>query len=172
MTLGGGVLDNPGRYLALLPPVDGATAVSGTPYFPESPGTIYKAWDSTVTLDWMPSQFITFRFENGYRYSNVPYWTGRQGITPPGGNVAPEAVDGVVGTGASYICTNGTTSLVSPLPLTGYSGDGLAADNAAGAVTASCLTLNGPANGTGWRLWQPDFRKTQLVTTIAIMVKF
>ncbi len=39
MTIGGGVLDNPGRYLTLLPPINGATAVSGSPYFPEAPGT-------------------------------------------------------------------------------------------------------------------------------------
>jgi len=60
----------------------------------------------------MPSQFVTFRFETGYRYANVPYWTGRGEITPPGGNVAPVANNGVVGTGASYICTNGATSAV------------------------------------------------------------
>ena len=45
-----------------------------------------KAWDSTATFDYMPSQFITFRAEFGYRHANVPYWTGRGGITPPGGN--------------------------------------------------------------------------------------
>lgn len=38
VTLGGGFMNNPGRYLALLPPIDGATAQSGTPYFTENPG--------------------------------------------------------------------------------------------------------------------------------------
>src|SRR5215470_15394895 len=33
-TLGGGTMNNPGRYLTLLPPINGATAVSGSPYFP------------------------------------------------------------------------------------------------------------------------------------------
>ncbi len=36
--VGGGVVDNPGRYLALLPPINGANATSGTPYFTENPG--------------------------------------------------------------------------------------------------------------------------------------
>jgi Putative beta-barrel porin-2, OmpL-like. bbp2 len=172
VTIGGGAMDNPGRYLTLLQPINGATAVSGTPYFPEVPGTKYKAWDSTVTFDYMPSQFITFRFETGYRYADVPYFSGRDGITPPGGNVAPVANNGSVGTAASYICTNGVTSVVSPLAATGYSGEGLAVDNANGAVTQSCASLNGPANGTGWQLWQPDLRHNQWANTIAIMVKF
>src|SRR5438876_1739893 len=37
-TLGGGKINNPGRYLVLLPPINGATATSGTPYFTENPG--------------------------------------------------------------------------------------------------------------------------------------
>ena len=86
VTLGGGVMSNPGRYLTLLPPINGADAVSGSPYFPESPGTAYKAWDNSVTFDYMPRQYITFLWEFGYRHANVPYFTGRGGITPPGGN--------------------------------------------------------------------------------------
>jgi Putative beta-barrel porin-2, OmpL-like. bbp2/Carboxypeptidase regulatory-like domain len=174
-TIGGGVLDNPGRYLTLLQPIDGATAVSGSPYFPAYPGSIYKAWDSTVTFDYMPSEFITFRFETGYRYANVPYWTGRGGITPPGGNVAPVANNGSVGTGASYICTNGSTSTVAPLPLADYSGQGLGVDNATGAVTAACASLDtSPTLGPSgpWTLWQPDLRRNQWENTIAIMVKW
>jgi hypothetical protein len=168
LTLGGGVLDNPGRYLTLLPPINGATAVSGSPYFVASPGSIYKAWDSTVTFDWMPSQFVTFRLEAGYRYANVPYWTGRGGITPPGGNVAPVANNGVVGTGASYICTNGATSAVSDFS---PSGNGFTADNAAGAVSSSC-NAQYSTTGNTWTAWQPDLRRSQLVNTISIMVKF
>jgi hypothetical protein len=38
LTLGGGEMSNWGRYLTLLPPIDGAHAVSGTPYFTENPG--------------------------------------------------------------------------------------------------------------------------------------
>jgi hypothetical protein len=88
-TLGGGKINNPGRYLVLLPPINGATAISGTPYFPENPGDPYKAWDASATFDYMPSQYITFRTEYDHRAANVPYFTGRGGITPPGGNTGP-----------------------------------------------------------------------------------
>ncbi len=156
-----------GRILTmyLLPPINGATAVSGSPYFPATPGSVFKGWDTTATFDWMPSQYITFRFETGYRHANVPYWSGRGGITPPGGNVSPVAGNGSVGTAASYICTNGSTSAVSSLS---PSGNGFAADNAGGAVTASCVN----SYGSTWNVWQPDLRRGQLVNTIAILVKF
>ena len=70
----------------LLPPINGATAASGTPYFTENPGDPYKAWDASVTFDYMPSQYITFRMEYNHRAANVPYFTGPGGVTPPGGN--------------------------------------------------------------------------------------
>lgn len=86
LTLGGGAMDNPGRYLVLLPPINGATALSGTPYFTENPGDPFKAWDTTATFDYMPQQYITFRFEYNHRHANVPYFSGRGGVTPAGGN--------------------------------------------------------------------------------------
>jgi len=86
LTIGGGQMNNPGRYLMLLPPINGADAISGSPYLPASPGTAFKAWDTSVTFDYMPKQYITFRWEYGYRHANMPYFTGRGGITPPGGN--------------------------------------------------------------------------------------
>jgi hypothetical protein len=89
LTLGGGAISNPGRYLVLLPPINGATAISGTPYFTANPGDKYRAWDASATFDYMPSQFVTFRWEFNHRAANVPYFSGSGGITPPGGNVAP-----------------------------------------------------------------------------------
>jgi hypothetical protein len=89
LTLGGGAIDNPGRYLVLVPPVNGATAASGTPYFTANPGDQYSAWDGSVTFDYMPSQFITFRLEGNHRAASVPYFAGPGGVTPPGGNAAP-----------------------------------------------------------------------------------
>jgi len=86
VTLGGGAMTNPGRYLVLLPPINGATAFSGTPYFTTNPGESYRAWDASVTLDYMPDQFTTFRAEVNRRASNVPYFAGPGGVTPPGGN--------------------------------------------------------------------------------------
>ena len=86
LTLGGGQINNPGRYLVLLPPINGATAASGTPYFTENPGDPYKAWDVSGTFDWMPSQYITLRWEYNHRSANVPYFSRSGGVTPPGGN--------------------------------------------------------------------------------------
>ena len=86
VTLGGGKINNPGRYLVLLPPINGATATTGTPYFTENPGDQFKAWDISGTYDYMPSQYITFRWEFNHRHANVPYWSGPGGVTPPGGN--------------------------------------------------------------------------------------
>jgi hypothetical protein len=89
LTLGGGEINNPGRYLVLLPPINGATATSGTAYFTENPGDPYKAWDASATFDYMPSTYITFRWEFNHRAANVPYFSGRGGITPAGGNSGP-----------------------------------------------------------------------------------
>jgi len=86
LTIGGGKINNPGRYLVLLPPINGANAASGTPYFTENPGDPYKAWDLSETFDYMPSQYITFRWEFDHRAANVPYFSGKGGITPPNGN--------------------------------------------------------------------------------------
>src|SRR5271165_1959418 len=101
LTLGGGQINNPGRYLTLVLPVNGADAISGTPYFPSYPGATFKAYDATATFDWMPKQYFTFRTEFGYRHSNVPYWSGRGGITPPGGNN---------GSPADFVCSTGASS--------------------------------------------------------------
>jgi hypothetical protein len=92
-TVGGGKINNPGRYLVLLPPINGANAASGTPYFTENPGDPYKAWDLSETFDYMPSQYITFRWEFDHRAASVPYFSGKGGITPPLGNTgAPGSI--------------------------------------------------------------------------------
>src|SRR5580692_505686 len=105
VTLGGGQLNNPGRYLTLLPPINGAGATTGSPYFTGNPGDKYHAYDATATFEYMPSQWLTFLAEMGYRHSDVPYWSGKNGITPPGGNT---------GSPAQYVCTNGATSAALP----------------------------------------------------------
>lgn len=101
ITVGGGAFDNPGRYLTLLQPINGADAISGSPYFPEAPGLPFKAWDTSLTFDYMPRQYITFLWEYGYRHANVPYFTGRGGITPPGGNN---------GSPSEFVCMDNTAS--------------------------------------------------------------
>jgi hypothetical protein len=86
LTLGAGAIANPGRYLVLLPPINGATAASGTPYFTTNPGDPFNAWDSSVTFDYMPSQFLTLRLEYIHRQANVPYFSGPGGVSPVRGN--------------------------------------------------------------------------------------
>jgi Putative beta-barrel porin-2, OmpL-like. bbp2 len=80
--VGGGVMNNPGRYLVLLPPINGANATSGTPYFPEAPGLPFKAYDFQIGFDFFPSQWVTWHVEWTQRGSNVPYFSGPGGITP------------------------------------------------------------------------------------------
>jgi hypothetical protein len=148
VTLGGGVMSNPGRYLTLLPPINGATATSGTPYFTENGGDRSLMHDGTITLDYMPSQFITFTLEQGYRYSDVPYWSGRGGITPPGGNN---------GSPSQYACASGAAS-------------GWGYGNLSSAETA-CNSGNA-ATASAANIWWPDLRTNQTNTTLAIKVRF
>ncbi len=101
VTIGGGQMNNAGRYLTLLPPIDGAWAAVGSAYFPELPGSTAKMYDGTLTLQYMPRQYITWWAELGYRHSNVPYFSGRGGITPPGGNN---------GLPQYFTCMNGTSA--------------------------------------------------------------
>ena len=113
LTLGGGKINNPGRYLVLIPPINGATAPSAainSPYFTGNPGDPFKAWDASATFDWMPSQYITFRWEFDHRQSNVPYWSGAGGITPPNGNN---------GNPTLFVCNDGTPSATGSCALNG-----------------------------------------------------
>ncbi|MFZ1087533.1 MAG: outer membrane beta-barrel protein [Terracidiphilus sp.] len=162
ITLGGGQMNNPGRYLTLLPPINGATAISGTPYFTENAGDRSQMHDGTITLDYMPSQFITFTIEQGYRYSDVPYWTGKRGsfggsgtgITPPGGNN---------GSPADYACASGASSGI------GY----IAPDGTAGLPEAEVVCNGGnAATASAANIWWPDLTKNQTNTTIAVKVRF
>jgi hypothetical protein len=102
LTIGGGRINHPGRYLVLLPPINGATAASGTPYFTQNPGDPFKAWDMSGTFDWMPSQYITFRTEFDHRAANVPYFSGPGGITPTTCPTAP-LLSNICGTPGSFV---------------------------------------------------------------------
>lgn len=158
VTVGGGEMSNPGRYLTLLPPINGATASSGSPYFTENGGDAAKMHDGTVTFDYMPSQFVTFRLEESYRYSHVPYWTGRGGITPPGGNN---------GSPADYQCALGGDSGVGYLPTSSSFTSGQA------QAIQNCYNLGLNNGGSGVNaLWWPDLRTNQTSTILAIMVRF
>ena len=143
VTVGGGQINNPGRYLVLVPPINGATAVTAAtnaPYFTGNPGDPFKAWDSSITFDYMPKQYITFRAEYDYRHANVPYWTGRGGITPPTGNT---------GSPQFYVCSSGASSGQTSL----------------GAAEAAC-------GGGLSSVWFPDLRKDESFIDLSILVKF
>jgi hypothetical protein len=156
ITLGGGQMNNPGRYLTLLPPINGATAITGTPYFTENGGDRAQMHDGTITFDYMPSQFITFRLETGYRFSDIPYWTGRGGITPPAFAGGPPTNNGQP---AQYACANGAPSGA------GYGSLATAISNCIGAGNNNLGTGNNA-------IWWPDLRTNQTVSTVAIMVRF
>jgi len=98
-TLGGGFMNNPGRYLVLLPPINGATAATGTPYFTANPGQKIYQWDMQLNLQYMPRDWITWWTEATFRHSDVPYWSGPGGVTPPLGNT---------GAPASLVCNSGS----------------------------------------------------------------
>jgi hypothetical protein len=143
LTIGGGRINNPGRYLVLIPPINGETAVTAatnSPYFTGNPGDPFKAWDSSITFDYMPKQYITFRAEYDYRHASVPYWSGRGGITPPGGNN---------GSPQFFTCSNGNSSGQTTLP---------GAESACGGGISS--------------VWFPDLRKDESFIDLAILVKF
>jgi Putative beta-barrel porin-2, OmpL-like. bbp2 len=145
LTLGGGKINNPGRYLVLLPPINGETAVTAatnSPYFTENPGDPFKAWDSSITFDYMPKQYITFRAEYDYRHANVPYWTGQGGITPPGGNN---------GFPQFFACSNGSSSGQATL----------------GPAEQACGT---PGSTSG--VFFPDLRRDESFVDLSILVKF
>ena len=158
VTVGGGRINNPGRYLVLIPPINGETASSAainSPYFTGNPGDPFKAWDSSLTFDYMPRQWLTFRWEYDYRHASVPYWTGHGGITPPGPTGVPYTNNGFP---QYYACMNGNTS---GLPWAPNGGNLPAAEAACG----------GPSGSTS-AIWFPDLRRDQSLVDIDIMVKF
>jgi hypothetical protein len=164
LTVGGGQINNPGRYLVLLPPINGATAVTGTAYFPEDPGQPFHGTDGTITYDYMPSQYVTFRSEYSYRHSDVPYWAGRGGSTPPGGNTYT-----AIGSPADFTCTNGSTSADSGIGYTAIPSLKYSQEYAANIAAAKAVCATNPNYPS---LWQADLRRDQQIVTFSILVKF
>ncbi|MFZ0687729.1 MAG: outer membrane beta-barrel protein [Terriglobales bacterium] len=152
LTIGGGMINNPGRYLVLLPPINGETASSAAinaPYFTGNPGDTFKAWDTSITYDYMPRQWLTFRWEYDYRHANVPYWSGKGGVTPPGSGGVPYTNNGYP---QFYACNDGNSSM----------SETLAGPTGANAICAA----------QGSSVWFPDLRKEESLIDIDIMVKF
>jgi len=88
-TIGGGVMNNPGRYLVLyptgqaspLPNPNNPTQTEGAYPFSANPGDQFSGWDFSTNIDYMPNQSITFRLEYVNRNASVPYFAGRGGVT-------------------------------------------------------------------------------------------
>ncbi len=151
LTVGGGQINTPGRYLVLDPPINGETAPSAAinaPYFTGNPGDPFKAWDSSLTFDYMPRQWLTFRWEYDYRHASVPYWTGHGGITPPGPGGVPYTNNGYP---EYFACMNGNSSMQETLT----------------AAETACGT---PGSTSG--VWFPDLRRDESIVDIDILVKF
>jgi len=144
VTVGGGSMSNPGRYLTLLQPINGATASTGTPYFSENPGQPLFQWDATLNLQYMPNDWITWWTEYGYRHSSVPYFAGSGGVTPPGGNN---------GSPQDYVCNSGASSGVN-----GVTGGTLQ------QAAAACANQGG--------VWFPDLRTSEKMLSFGVLVKF
>ena len=90
-------------------------------------------------------QYITFRTEYGYRHANVPYFTGRGGITPSD-NLQPSTIPNP---NAGTVV--GATTWAPGPSLSSTPG-------------FSCVAGSGG--------WCPDLRKDELSLRYAIMVKF
>jgi hypothetical protein len=90
-TIGGGFMNNPGRYLVLYPtgvasPIpNSVTGQVGAQPFSASPGDQFHGWDCSTTFDWMPNEELTWRLELVHRESDVPYFAGPGGVTSPDG---------------------------------------------------------------------------------------
>jgi len=149
LTIGGGQINNPGRYLVLLPPINGETAPSAAinaPYFTGNPSDPFKAWDTSITYDYMPRQWLTFRWEYDYRHASVPYWSGKGGVTPPGSGGVPYTNNG---SPQFFACNDGNTS--GSLTLSG--------------AQAACAAQSSS-------VWFPDLRRDEQLFDFDIMVKF
>jgi hypothetical protein len=171
-TIGGGQIDNPGMYLVLVPPINGESATSAalnSPYFQMNSGDLFKGWDSTVTFDYMPRQWFTWRWEYGIRGTNIPYWNGRGGMTPPAFLGAPWGVNN--GAPTQFACMDGS-AVPNPNNAPNTSGTvpyGTTGTGAPGFATAYCgLNSSGPHGG----VWYPDLRRDEHYMDIDLMVKF
>lgn len=80
-TTGGGVIKNPGRYLALLPAGNGVVT--------QNPGDPFSGWDASTGVQYMPNEFLTFGLEFVTRHTDTPYFSGPGGVTSPNGWNAP-----------------------------------------------------------------------------------
>jgi hypothetical protein len=99
-TFGGGFVNNPGQYLLLVPPVNGATAANYgaqvTAYDEQPgqdintipnllPGSSFIATDFEICMDYRPSPYLMYKLEFEHNESNIPYFAGEGGVTSTDG---------------------------------------------------------------------------------------
>jgi hypothetical protein len=88
-TVGGGYMQNPGRYLVLyptgqaspLPNPNNPTQTAGAFPFSANVGDQFNGWDASTNIDFMPTDNLTLRAELVHRESSVPYFAGKGGVT-------------------------------------------------------------------------------------------
>jgi len=93
LTMGGGVMKNPGRYLVLyptgqaspLPNPNNPTQTEGAFPFSANPGDKFEGWDASLGFEWMMNQSISVKTEYVHRHANIPYFAGPGGVTSPNG---------------------------------------------------------------------------------------
>ncbi|HTJ13580.1 MAG TPA: outer membrane beta-barrel protein [Dinghuibacter sp.] len=115
-TIGGGYMHNPGQYLVLAP-----TGYADTLYQQQTgPGSTFNAWDGSTSIDYMPAQNLTLKFEFVHRKvvnigaapGTTPltgYFAGHGGVTGP---------TGYTNTG-QYTYTSSGASVAPPLSAMG-----------------------------------------------------
>jgi opacity protein-like surface antigen len=104
-TVGGGYMNNPGRYL-VLPPTGQASSVpqplstQGVAYvapsaaFDQSAGTKFEAFDYETGIQYMPNEQVTYDLEINHRASSTPYFAGHGGVTSPDGYITTNTPTG------------------------------------------------------------------------------
>lgn len=80
-TIGGGYINNPGRYLTLLP--------TGGGVLTQNIGDQFTGWDASTAIQYMPNNHVTWGVELVTRHTTVPYFSGRGGVTSPNGYNEP-----------------------------------------------------------------------------------
>ena len=88
-TIGGGVMNNPGRYLVLyptgqaspLPDPNNPSQREGKFPLSANPEDLFRPWDYSTNLDWMPNQCFLFRNEYVHRHANVSYFASARAVT-------------------------------------------------------------------------------------------
>jgi hypothetical protein len=98
VTVGGGFMSNPSRYLVLAPTgnasgVPQPESTQGIQYVPPTQGydfnfgSHFNAWDYEFGFQYMPIEQFTLDVEYNHRQADVPYFAGHGGVTSPDGYI-------------------------------------------------------------------------------------